>query len=85
MIKTSKEIHSQNNKKEFEYMGTEEEQARSLNDYLASSYETLKILKKRRRKRIFIIILVGILLIFIFFIVHLVIYLLLKSPCVFMK
>ena len=48
-------------------MGTDEEQARSLNDYLASSYETLKSLKKRRRKRIFIIILVGIFLIFIFF------------------
>ncbi len=48
-------------------MGTEEEQIKSLNDYLASSYETLKILRKRRRKRIFIIILISIILIFLIF------------------
>ena len=48
-------------------METEEEKKKTLNDYMASSLETLKHLKKKRKKRIFLISICIILLIFFFF------------------
>lgn len=48
-------------------METEEEKKKTLNDYMASSLETLKHLKKKKKKRIFLISICIILLIFFFF------------------
>lgn len=48
-------------------MGSEEEKKQSLNDYMTSSLETLKHLKKKRTKKIFLIIICIMLLVFFFF------------------
>ena len=48
-------------------MGSEEEKKQSLNDYMASSLETLKHLKRKRTKKIFLIIICIMLLVFFIF------------------